>query len=301
MIKRRHIFLSLLTLGLALLLTGCKWALFDPKGVIAASEKQLIIDATLLMLIIVIPVIIMSWIFAWWYRASNKKATYSPNSAHNNVIEFFCWLVPCIIILVLGIMTWRSTHALDPYRPLDVKGEPIKIQVISLDWKWMFIYPDQNIATINELTFPVNTPVRFFITSDAPMNSFDIPQLTGQIYSMGGMQTQMNTMATAVGDYMGQSTNISGAGFSDMHFVVHVTSQTDYEKWIKKVQTSPNKLTITVYNKLTEPTINDPVQYFSGVAPDLFHDVIMKFMMPTPALETPIDGTEVLTLRHKNV
>ena len=181
MIKRRHVILTVLTLGLTLLLTGCKLALLDPKGVIAASEKQLLIDATLLMLIIVIPVILISWCFAWRYRASNKKATYRPDEAHNNIIEFFCWLVPCIIIIVLGIMTWRSTHELDPYRPLQSTQKTLTIQVISLDWKWLFIYPEQNIATVNFVQIPVNTPVQFLLTSDAPMNSFELPQLAGQI------------------------------------------------------------------------------------------------------------------------
>ena len=307
MIKRRNILFTILTIGLALLLSGCKLALLDPQGPIAASEKQLLIDATLLMLIIVIPVILISWAFAWRYRASNKKATYRPDEAHNNVIEFFCWLVPCIIIIVLGIMTWRSSHELDPYKPLDSKVPPITIQVISLDWKWLFIYPDQHIATINFLEIPVNTPIQFLITSDAPMNSLEIPQLAGQVYSMGGMQTKLHIMANTLGDYMGLSTNISGEGFSDMNFVIRVTTKEQFDQWVKTVQHTPNKLTVAVYNKLTLPTIKDPVAYYSDVAPNLFHDVIMKFMMPMPDLDVQNDGTsndaasETLKLGHKNV
>lgn len=301
MIKRRSILFTILTIGFSLLLTGCKLAILDPKGPIAASEKQLLIDATLLMLVIVIPVILISWGFAWRYRASNKKATYRPDESHNNVIEFFCWLVPCIIILVLGIMTWRSSHELDPYKPLDSKIPPITIQVISLDWKWLFIYPEQHIATINFLQVPVNTPIQFLITSDAPMNSLEIPQLAGQIYAMGGMQTKLNIMANEVGDYMGLSTNLSGAGFSDMNFVLRVSTQEQFDQWIKTAQNAPNKLTVGVYNKLTLPTEKDPVQYFSDVVPNLFNDVIMKFMMPMPALDVANDGTEVLKLGHKNV
>jgi cytochrome o ubiquinol oxidase subunit 2 len=306
-IKRRNIIFTLLIVGFSLLLSGCKLALLDPKGPIAASEKQLLIDATLLMLIIVIPVILISWAFAWRYRASNKKATYRPDEAHNNVIEFFCWLVPCIIILVLSIMTWRSSHELDPYRPIASDQKTLVIQVISLDWKWLFIYPDQNIATINFLQIPVNTPVQFLITSDAPMNSLEIPQLAGQIYSMGGMQTQLYIMGHEVGDYMGLSTNISGEGFSDMNFVVRVSTAEQFQQWVNTVRQAPDKLTVGVYNKLTLPTIKDPVHYYSGVTPDLFHDVIMKFMMPEPALQVQNDGTsndadsEKLKLGHKNV
>ncbi|MSP53606.1 MAG: ubiquinol oxidase subunit II [Gammaproteobacteria bacterium] len=299
--KLKNLFFIVPAIGLALLLSGCKLAILDPQGPIAAGEKQLLIDATLLMLIIVIPVILISWGFAWRYRASNKKATYRPDEAHNNIIEFFCWLVPCIIIIVLGIMTWRSSHELDPYKPLDSKVPPITIQVISLNWKWLFIYPDQHIATINFLQIPVNTPIQFLITSDAPMNSLEIPQLAGQIYAMGGMQTKLHIMGNTVGDYMGLSTNLSGAGFSDMNFVVRVSTQAQFDQWIKTAQSAPNKLTVGVYNKLTEPTMKDPVRYFSDIAPNLFHDVIMKFMMPIPALDVANDGTEVLKLGHKNV
>ncbi len=307
MIKRRNILSTTLTIGLTLLLSGCKLILLDPQGPIAASEKRLLIDATLLMLIIVIPVILISWAFAWRYRASNKKASYRPDDAHNNVIEFFCWLVPCIIIIVLGIMTWRSSHELDPYKPIKSNVPPITIQVISLNWKWLFIYPDQNIATINFLQIPVNTPIQFLITSDAPMNSLAIPQLAGQIYAMGGMQTKLSIMANTVGDYMGLSTNISGEGFSDMNFVVRASTKEQFEQWIKTAQQAPNKLTVSAYNKLTEPTMKAPVAYFSDVAPNLFHDVIMKFMMPMPDLEVANDGTsndadrETLKLGHKNV
>jgi cytochrome o ubiquinol oxidase subunit II len=299
--KLKNLFFIFSTIGLSILLSSCHLALLDPKGPIAASEKQLLIDATLLMLVIVIPVILISWGFAWQYRASNKKATYRPDESHNNIIEFFCWLVPCIIIIVLGIMTWRSSHELDPYKPIQSTQKPITIQVISLDWKWLFIYPDQNIATVNFLEIPVNTPIEFLLTSDAPMNSFELPQLAGQIYTMGGMQTKLHIIGSEVGDYMGLSTNISGEGFSDMNFVVRVATQDQFDQWVKTAQKAPNQLTIAKYNSLTLPSSKDPVQYFSGVAPDLFHDVMMKFMMPMPALDVENDGTERLKLGHKNV
>ncbi len=291
MIKFRHI-LALISVGCVLLLSGCHMALLDPKGVIAAGEKSLLIDATLLMLIVVIPVIFINFFFAWRYRASNEKATYRPDDGHNTIIESICWLIPCLIITVLAVMTWISSHELDPYRPLDTTNKPITIQVISLNWKWLFIYPDENIATINYIQIPVNTQVRFLISSDGPMNSFQIPQLAGQIYAMSGMQTKLHIMATAEGDYDGMSTNISGNGFSGMTFTVHVGTQAEYSAWVNTVHKSPDKLTLPVYNQLVAPTENDPVRYFSSVEPDLFNNVIMKFMMPMPKYALAIDGSQ---------
>ena len=180
-ILKRLAWLPMLMLG------GCNMALFDPKGQVGADEKSLIITATLLMLIVVVPVILMTFAFAWKYRASNTKATYMPDWSHSTKIELVVWLVPCLIIAVLGWITWESTHKLDPYRPLDSEVKPVTIQAISLDWKWLFIYPDQGIATVNEIAFPKDTPVNFQITSDSVMNSFFIPQLGSQIYSMAGM------------------------------------------------------------------------------------------------------------------
>jgi cytochrome o ubiquinol oxidase subunit 2 len=264
----------------ALLLSGCKLALLDPKGIIAASEKQLMIDATLLMLIVVIPVILITFWFVWRYRASNKNATYRPDDHHSTAIEVVCWAIPCIIILILGTMTWISSHRLDPYRPLKMAGKPITIQAIALNWKWLFIYPDQKIATINYVQIPVNRQIRFLITSDAPMNSLLIPRLAGQIYAMGGMRTQLHLAANQIGVYRGFSSNFSGGGFSGMHFKVHVTSQQDYNAWVNKTKRSPQKLTIKEYNKLMQDSENNPVQFFSGVANNLFKNVIMKYMMP---------------------
>lgn len=278
--KLKTILFALITTGLSLLLTSCKLALLDPKGIIAAGEKELMVDATLLMLIVVIPVILITFWFAWRYRATRKNGTYRPDQHDNSTIEIICWIIPCIIVLILGAMAWISSHRLDPYRPLDMKGKPVVIQAISLNWKWMFIYPNKKIATINYVQIPVNRQVKIYITSDAPMNSLEIPQLAGQIYAMGGMRTQLHLAANTIGVYTGLSTNYSGAGFAGMHFKVHVTSEKAYQAWVHKTQRAPKKLTLVEYNKLMQNSENNPPEFFSGVADNLFNKVIMKYMKP---------------------
>lgn len=282
MIKLKHIFLVASTL----LLTGCHYhfALLDPKGVIAASEKKLLIEAILLMLIVVIPVVILSVIIPWRYRASNTKATYSPNWSHNNLLEFIWWIIPCIIIVVLSALVWIYTHKLDPYRPLAADKKTVMIEAIALDWKWLFIYPEHHIATINYVEIPVNTPVRFFVTSDAPMNSLEIPRLAGQIYAMTGMQTKLNIMATQVGEYKGLSTNFSGNGFSGMNFKVNVVSEEAYQRWVNNVEQSPNHLTMTAYNQLIKPSENNSIEYFSQTEHGLYTAAIIKYMGPMPGM-----------------
>jgi cytochrome o ubiquinol oxidase subunit 2 len=280
--KFRRFFYILFFLSVAVLLSGCNWALLNPKGVIAASEKELLVTAVLLMLTIVVPVIILTLIFAWKYRESNTKAKYSPEWTHSTAIEVVCWSIPAIIIAILGVMTWTSSHQLDPYRPLSSNIKPIPIQVVALNWKWLFIYPEQKIATVNFLQIPVNVPVRFFITADAPMNSLEIPQLAGQIYAMTGMQSQLNLMATEPGDYQGFSANFSGEGFSGMKFVVRASSEKEFKQWVNSVKNSPEALTSESYEKLALPSENNPVQTFVLGEKDLFNSVIMKYMMPMP-------------------
>lgn len=217
--------LKWLSLAPALLLGGCDMTLFNPKGQVGMDERTLIITATLLMLIVVIPVIVMTLAFAWKYRASNTQAEYKPDWHHSNRIEAVVWLVPCVIIAILGWITWESTHKLDPYRPLDSEVKPVTIQAVSLDWKWLFIYPEQGIATVNEIAFPKDTPVNFQITSDSVMNSFFIPQLGSQIYSMAGMMTKLHLIANEEGVFDGISANYSGGGFSGMRFKAIATSE----------------------------------------------------------------------------
>ena len=261
-------------LGLAPLLGGCQMALLDPKGPIGADEKSIIILATCLMLIIVVPVIIMTVAFAWRYRASNVRATFAPNWAHSSKIEAVVWLVPCVIIAVLATVTWVSTHKLDPYRQIAAPAKPLDVEVVSLDWKWLFIYPQLNIASVNELAFPVDVPVRFRMTSSAVMNAFFIPRLGSQIYTMAGMETRLSLLANAPGTYKGISANYSGDGFSDMTFAARAMNEGDFQNWVGQVRAASQKLTLASYRDLARPSEKMPVAYYSGVAPTLFHDIL---------------------------
>ncbi|MBP1131539.1 cytochrome o ubiquinol oxidase subunit 2 [Serratia sp. PL17] len=252
----------------------------NPKGAIGVEQRTLIITAIALMLIVVVPVIFMAFAFAWKYRASNKDAKYSPNWSHSNKIEAVVWTIPIIIIAILGTITWKTTHELDPFKPIVTDKKPMTIEVVSLDWKWLFIYPEQGIATVNELAFPKDVPVEFKITSNSVMNSFFIPQLGGQIYAMAGMQTKLHLIGNEAGKYDGISSSFSGRGFSGMKFTAIVTpTEGDFDQWVAKVKASSTNLNATSdFNKLAEPSENNPVEYFSSVKPNLFKETIGKFM-----------------------
>jgi cytochrome o ubiquinol oxidase subunit 2 len=271
---------ALLLLASASLLTGCDMALMNPKGQIGLEQKSLILTALGLMLIVVIPVIIMAVVFARKYRASNTDAKYTPDWSHSNRIEAVVWTVPVIIVVILATITWKTSHELDPYKPLDSEVKPILVDVISLDWKWLFVYPELGIASVNELAFPVNTPVNFRVTSDTVMNSFFIPQLGGQIYAMAGMQTKLHLIANEPGVYDGISSSYSGAGFSGMKFKAIATQDpAGFEAWVAKVKQSPKQLTtVAQFNALAKPTEYHPVEYFSSADPALFVNLINKFM-----------------------
>lgn len=272
----------------AALLSGCNVAVLEPKGVVAAQQKDLLLVSVLLMLFIVIPVILLTFFIATKYKAS-KKAEYKPDWAHNPWLEFIWWVIPCIIIAVLATITWIYTHKLDPYHSLDkhelkqAQHKQMTIQVVALQWRWLFIYPKQHIATINTVHFPVNTPVKFVITADAPMNSFQIPQLGGQIYAMNGMQTKLHLLATAKGTYRGQSTNFSGAGFAYMNFKAHVTSYQDFQNWVKSVKHSKaeKQLDWDLYENEVQPATHDTgVHHYYPVKPGLYKQIIRQFITP---------------------
>ena len=265
--------------GLAVSLAGCSgnFALLDPKGSIGAAEKALIWTSTWTMLLVVVPVILLTFWFAWRYRASNARAAYAPKWAHSTAIEVVVWTIPAIIIVCLGILTWRTTHELDPYKPLESNGKPINVEVVALDWKWLFIYPDLGIASVNQLAVPVGTPVNFLITSDSVMNSFFIPQLGSQVYAMAGMQTRLHLVANEAGVYPGMSANFSGRGFSDMKFDTLATTQEDFDAWVRKVKAAPAPLSMDAYTTVAAPSEKAPVQYFSSVDPKLFNNIIAKY------------------------
>jgi len=245
------------------------------------EERSLILTAFGLMLSIVVPVIVMAIFFTLKYRASNLRNTqYSPNWVNSKEIEFIVWAVPILIIIFLGTVTWQSTHKLDPKNPIVSSDEqPIIINVISLDWKWLFIYPKQNIAVVNELVFPAHIPIKFNVTSNSVMNSFFIPQLGGQIYAMAGMRTELYLIANAAGRYKGISSNFSGQGFSGMKFTVVATqTKQEFEQWIQKARQSSHQINnMSIYEELAKPSEYHPIIYFSNVQPNLFYNVINKF------------------------
>jgi cytochrome o ubiquinol oxidase subunit 2 len=276
--KSDWVFIGLLWLCTAFFLGGCSdILLFNPKGPIGDAERFVIIASIALMLIVVIPVFIMVFLFPRKYRAANIKATYMPKWSHSAKIEWVIWLVPAIIITVLGILIWNTTHRLDPYKPIDTGVKPISIEAVSLDWKWLFIYPDQNIATVNQLVFPANVPLSFRITSGTVMTSFFIPQLGSQIYAMAGMQTRLHLLADEPGIYTGQNQQFSGRGYADMNFKAISVSPKEYEEWVQKVKQSPDTLDLARYGKLEKPSTGYPVSLFSSVEPDLFDHIIRKF------------------------
>lgn len=258
-------------------LSGCKLEVLESKGVIGAAESSLIATATYTMLLVVVPVILLTLFIAWRYRASNKNATYAPKWAHSTAIEVVVWIIPAIIILYLGILTWKSTHELDPYKPLESSVKPINVEVVALDWKWLFIYPDLGVASVNQLAFPVGTPVNFRITSDSVMNSFFIPELGGQIYAMAGMQTKLHLLTDHAGDYAGISANYSGKGFSDMKFRALAMSNADFDAWLKQVRNAPEALSMDVYTGVARPSEKVAVRYFSTVDPKLFSNIVAKY------------------------
>jgi cytochrome o ubiquinol oxidase subunit 2 len=265
--------------GAAVLLSGCNMEVLTPKGDVGAHEKSLILIALGLMAIVAIPVIAMTLWFAWRYRSSNKKATYAPTWSHSTKIEVVVWTIPAIIVAILAVITWTSSHALDPYKPLESEAKPITVQVVSMDWKWLFVYPEYGVASVNELAFPTDRPVNFQITSDSVMNAFFIPQLGSQVYAMAGMETKLHLIAREPGSYDGLSTNFSGEGFSDMHFKAIATTEDGFKDWIAKAKATPSTLDANSYKTLAHPSEKTPVAYYGSVADGLFSSVVNQHMV----------------------
>ena len=252
----------------------------EPKGMIGEKERDLIITSSLLMLIVVIPVFILTWVFAWIYREGNQKAKHHPDWEHNYIAEYCWWGVPVVIIAVLAVLTWKSSHELNPFKPIDSSKKPLVIQAVALQWKWLFIYPEQGIATVNYVQFPEKTPLNFEITADAPMNSFWIPQLGGQIYAMPAMRSKLHLIANEQGSFRGCSANISGTGFAGMVFTAVSSSEEDFDQWVLKVKESPKNLTLSEYQLLEAPSEYAPAAYFGVAEPGLFDQIMMKYMVP---------------------
>ncbi len=277
------IFLSTLLLGAAIFFVfkGEKVQVFQPKGIIAKQELNLILVNLTWMHLILLPTFIWLLAVIWKYRSSNPKAEYDPEKKYGIINQLLIWLLPSVIVLIMAIHTWKETHNLDPYKRIGSKEEELLIQVVAIDWKWLFIYPEQGIATLNFVQFPEKRPIRFELAADgSPMNSFWIPQLSGQIYCMSGMITPLHVMADGTGTYPGRAAEINGRGYSKMTFVAQSTTQEDFEQWVDEVRQSHLQLDQKLYAELLKPSIDDPVQFYTNVDKDLFETIVMKVNMP---------------------
>ena len=265
---------------LALLAGGCdRMVVLNPKGPIADAERGLMIDAFTVMMIVVVPVFIMAILFALRYRAG-RNARYEPTWAYSAKVDAFVWLVPALIVIAVAVLLWRSTHKLDPYREIASNSPPLDVQVVAQDWKWLLIYPEQGVASVNQLAIPVNRPISLRITSDTVMNSFYVPALAGQIYAMAGMQTRLQILADQPGKFVGRNTQYSGGGFSDQFFEVVATDQAGFDAWVARARQAPARLDPPTYAKLAERSRLNPIVLFSAVEPGLFDRIIEKYSGP---------------------
>ena len=249
----------------------------QPGGPISRAEDELLAITFWMMLSVLVPVFVMTAWFSWQYRASNKKANYAPKWDASPKIETAIWLLPALVVLLLATITWIYTHRLDPFKPLNTDIKPLEVQVIALDWKWLFIYPEQKVAAVNELVIPGNRPISFKITSDTVMNSFFIPRLGGQIFAMAGMQTELQLMADKPGHYFGENTQFSGHGFPYQNFKAIVGTEQQFENWVHKARQSSQQLTLQQFQSLALPSSRNPVTYYSSVESGLFKEVIHKY------------------------
>lgn len=263
----------------SLALFDLNFPLLETKGALADAERDLILLGAGLSLIVVIPVFAMLFGFAWHYREDNHQADYRPQWDHSRLAETIWWGVPLLLIGFLSIVTWEATHRLDPFRPLAAAREPITVQVVAMEWKWLFIYPDHDVATINYLRLPKDTPVSFDITADAPMNSFWIPALGGQMYAMPGMSTKLHLIANENGKYRGQSANLSGEGFADMHFTTEVSSVESFDDWVTTNQSAGPYLNKAVYSEVSKPGESKP-KVFAGADADLYATIVNRYHAP---------------------
>jgi cytochrome o ubiquinol oxidase subunit 2 len=279
--------LTLLPLFLAL--AACDWVVLNPSGDVAVQQRDLLVMSTWLMLLIIVPVMALTVLFAWRYRHSNREARYEPDWHHSMRLELVIWSAPLLIIICLGALTWLGTHLLDPYRPLDrlspgqevpAEMKPLQVNVIALDWKWLFIYPELGIATVNEMAVPVNHPVAMRITASSVMNSLYIPEFAGMIYAMPAMETRLHGVLNKTGVSEGFSSNYSGAGFSGMRFKVRSLEQAEFDRWISAARSGQETLTRDLYLQLAKPSEREPVRYFSSVDAQLYSAIVGMCVEP---------------------
>ncbi|NNM60767.1 MAG: ubiquinol oxidase subunit II [Steroidobacteraceae bacterium] len=280
---------GLLLAPLALMLSGCNLVLLHPAGVVAVRQRNLMIASVALMLLIIVPVLIAVAVIAWRYRASAHNPDYAPEWEHSTKLELVVWAAPLLIIIALGAMTWIGTHQLDPYRPVEridathrvpAGLAPLRVEVVSLNWKWLFFYPDYGIATVNELAAPVDTPIDFKLTSPSTMNSFFVPALAGQIYTMPGMQTVLHALINKPGNYKGFSANFSGSGFTDMRFRFLGMSAADFANWVSGIKAGGGNLDRRTYDALAKPSKAEPVHRYASYARGLYSRILNHCVDP---------------------
>jgi len=261
--------------GVALLIASCQPAgVLDPQGPVASAERLLLINSTAIMLVVVIPVIVATLAFAWWYRSSNARANRGTDESYEERIEFVVWSIPALTVILLGGVIWIGSHQLDPRAPIPGQSDPLRVDVVALDWKWLFIYPDQGVAAVNQLVIPTGTPVEFRLTSATVMNSFFVPQLGGQIYAMGGMITHLHLLADEPGEYPGFSANFSGDGFAEMRFIAKAVPADDFNAWLEQARGTGSGLDDASYAELAKPSQNVRPTTYRSVEPKLFERIV---------------------------
>jgi cytochrome o ubiquinol oxidase subunit 2 len=275
---------------LPLVLTACNWAVLDPRGPVGQADRTILIDSLAIMLAIGVPTILATFAFAWWFRASNTRARYRPDWEFSGAIELVVWAIPAMVIILLGGVAWIGSYELDPAKPLSERQAPVEIQVVSLDWKWLFIYPNEGVASVNQLVVPAGVPLRFSITSASVWNVFFVPQLGSMIYAMNGMRTQMNLQADETGTFRGLSAHFSGDGFSDMHFAVRAVRGDEFAAWVRATRGVGPTLDGAAYTTLARQSANLPPSTFGAVTPELFAQVVRQELAPGPGPATDRGG-----------
>jgi cytochrome o ubiquinol oxidase subunit 2 len=277
--SRSRSFASLVALTI---LSGCSGGVLDPRGPIADANAKILLNALEIMLVIVVPTIVAALVFAWWFRASNTRARYRPDWVYSGRIELIVWAIPLLVILFLGGVIWIGAHDLDPFKPIEPRERALEVQVVSLDWKWLFIYPEHGVASVNEIVIPVDTPVHFSLTSASVMNMFFVPQLGSMIATMNGMVTQLHLKADHAGNFFGQSAQYSGDGFSGMHFTLRAVTQGEFDQWIATARQTGPALDLEAYVSLAQQSENVAPYTYREVEPMLFRDLVTQQLPPGP-------------------
>jgi cytochrome o ubiquinol oxidase subunit II len=273
--------------------SGSAMNILDPQGPIGAAEKAILIDSLAIMLAIVLPTILATFAFAFWFRASNTKAFYWPDWEYSGRIELVVWAIPALTVILLGGVAWIGAHQLDPPKPIAGSSRPLTIQAVSLDWKWLFIYPDQKVATINTLTVPAGVPLQFQLTSASVMNAFFIPQFGSMIYTMNGMTTRLNLQADTPGTFQGLSAQFSGDGFADMHFDVHVVPSEQFSKWAQDASRAGQALDGPSYNEIAKPSMRSEQAIYRLADPELFNAIVTQKLPPSPGAQAGVKGADL--------